>query len=98
MITLQEVDATGYPNHKYIVSDDRSKLHAYIIQSSGEEVKFSKPMPFSTRGRKFTVIKEEAVVGRVVVGSKGDRYYVTDGKCTCPGFKFRGTCRHLAEG
>ena len=56
MITLQEVDATGYPNHKYIVSDDRSKLHAYIIQSSGEEVKFSKPMPFSTRGRKFTEI------------------------------------------
>ena len=53
MITLQEVDATGYPNHKYIVSDDRSKLHAYIIQSSGEEVALTKAPTgtLSFRGR-----------------------------------------------
>ena len=97
MITLQEYNATGYPNHTYIVSDDKSKLLAYIPLSSGEKVEFSKPLPFSTRGRTFRLVKEEAVVGRVVVGSKGDRYYVTDGKCTCPGFKFRGSCRHVAE-
>lgn len=95
MITLQEYNTTGYPAHTYIVDDTRSKMLAYIPLSSGVRVDFKKPMPFDTRGRKFIVIKEEVVEGRVVIGSKGDRYYVTDGKCTCTGFKYRGICRHI---
>ena len=97
MIMLEEIGLNGYPNHTYVTDDTRSKLLAYIPLSSGIRVDFNSPLPFETRGRKFRIIKEEAVEGRVVVGSKGDRYYVTDGKCTCPGFKFRGTCRHLVE-
>lgn len=38
--------------------------------------------------------KEEQV--RFVEGSKGKVYEVTGNyKCTCPGFTFRGTCKHL---
>jgi uncharacterized Zn finger protein len=31
-----------------------------------------------------------------VQGSNGKVYYIEDGKCTCPGFKFRGNCKHTA--
>lgn len=39
---------------------------------------------------------------REVVGSKGDKYTLTvfpDGevRCTCPGFTYRGKCRHASE-
>lgn len=44
----------------------------------------------------------DAVKDRVVEvqGSKGKTYTVTLGKnrsCTCPGFTFRGSCRHITE-
>jgi hypothetical protein len=32
---------------------------------------------------------------RIVRGSKGEEYVVANGSCTCPGFQFRRTCRHL---
>lgn len=38
---------------------------------------------------------------RIVKGSKGNEYTVkvsANGKsCTCPGFTFRGTCKHVTE-
>lgn len=37
----------------------------------------------------------------VVEGSKGNKYTVTKNKqgwkCTCPGFGFRGQCKHVSE-
>lgn len=39
--------------------------------------------------------KEEPKV-RLVQGSKGKTYEVTGNyRCTCPGFTFRGSCKHL---
>lgn len=34
-----------------------------------------------------------------VKGSKGETYYVnkTEGTCTCPGYTYRGTCKHVKE-
>jgi len=34
-----------------------------------------------------------------VAGSKGSVYYldIGQGTCTCPGFTFRGACKHIAE-
>ena len=42
----------------------------------------------------------EKVRTKVVKGSKGNEYVVTLGarpSCTCPGFQFRRSCKHVAE-
>jgi|TARA_R110000868_G_scaffold9000_10_gene45712 hypothetical protein len=31
----------------------------------------------------------------IVHGSKGQEYIVDNGTCTCPGFKFRRSCKHV---
>lgn len=40
-------------------------------------------------------------VTRIIRGSKGASYSVSIGpsgkSCTCPGFQFRGACRHITE-
>lgn len=40
------------------------------------------------------------VVTKIIKGSKGQEYVVTLGAkktCTCPGFTFRHTCKHIIE-
>ena len=74
----------------------------------GKLKEFKVPMKgFSKSRRKFTVldtyIEDDVVeVERIeFTGSKGNTYYVTveDGnaKCTCPGYKWRGLCKHVKE-
>jgi len=44
-------------------------------------------------------IKKETVT-KIIKGSKGQEYVVTIGakkSCTCPGFTFRGDCKHVKE-
>jgi|TARA_R110002153_G_scaffold115978_2_gene259423 hypothetical protein len=77
----------------------------YHINSSGYLVQyndkvFKQPMKqFSKSRRKFTKIGERAeefdrdVI--VVNGSGGKTYTITDGKCSCPGYTFRGKCKHV---
>jgi hypothetical protein len=49
-----------------------------------------RPYEFREKTAKDTV--------RLVQGSKGKTYEVTGNyRCTCPGFTFRGRCRHLEE-
>lgn len=89
------------PNHVYLM--DGSKAVAYIPFGKGKAIYFSKPLVIDKRGRKFKPLKrnpfkvEVAETRRAVVGSKGETYWVDDreGTCTCPGFTFRGTCKHL---
>ncbi len=74
---------------------------------------FKNPIQIDIRGRKFVEVRHdiykwvdpEHEVGANptwrVAGSKGAEYVVEkDGSvytCTCPGFKFRGECRHIKE-
>ena len=74
---------------------------------------FKNPIRIDSRGRKFEQVRniygwndpDEAVVTSnptwTVAGSNGSKYVVEkDGSvytCTCPGFKFRGACRHITE-
>ena len=59
---------------------------------------------FSKSGRKFDKLpvpvefttNSVKISGKVVVGSRGDKYYINDGKCSCMGFKFRGKCKHVS--
>jgi len=89
------------PNHVYHVTD-AGKLIAYQIRGEGELITLKHPLTFSRTGRKFITlktIKEEKQKPKgpaiKVKGSKGTTYYITNGKCSCPGFSFRGKCKHI---
>jgi hypothetical protein len=92
------------PNHTYLLDGD--KAIAYIKAGSKDQFFFTKPIQIDKRGRTFvkvtpnpfTLAKEEKDPSVVeVAGSKGAVYYVNtqEKTCTCPGFTFRGTCKHL---
>lgn len=78
----------------------------YHVNGAGQLVQhndkvFKNPLKgFSKSRRKFKKIgerEEELPSGVVTVqGSNGKVYHIEDGKCTCPGFKFRGNCKHTA--
>lgn len=105
--TTQWLSST--PNHVYFVDDSRSKMFGYVPANANQAQRFSKPMPFSARGRQFKEVKNqwnfaaEVDAARIwsVKGSKGDKYTVSeqDGvlSCSCSGFRFRGDCRHVKE-
>jgi hypothetical protein len=82
------------------------KMVAYIKVGSTTPFYFKKPITIDKRGRKFTpvkpnpfkVIKEKSTIIKVS-GSKGNIYSIDteDKTCTCPGFQFRATCKHIME-
>ena len=93
---------TAQPNHTYLF--DGNKMIAYIKQSDTVPFYFKEPITVDQRGRKFAklkvnpfkVIKEKDTIIKVA-GSKGAVYSIdTESKtCTCAGYTFRGTCKHL---
>jgi hypothetical protein len=94
------------PNHEYLLDGDR--VLAYRKWGQGEVIKLSGKLKIDRRGRKFEKLdpnpfvdidaKKEPVVVEVK-GSKGNSYFVNveEQTCTCPGFTFRGSCKHVAE-
>ena len=105
--TTQWSDGSGDAcNHVYVFNDSMTQAIAYVPRGSKKVFKFKKPLAIDTRGRTFEEL-EDGVPTKTepetikVQGSKGKTYYLTeeDGQwsCTCPGFKFRGACRHVAE-
>ena len=102
--------ATPTPNHVYVCDDSLQHMIAYVPEGSRTVKKFSRPIQFDRRGRSFEDLPDSepaqpdpAVITRT--GSKGEVYYITQDRsqgwrgwwCTCPGFTFRGTCKHVAE-
>ncbi len=92
------------PNHVYLF--DGSKAVAYIKWGEGEPYYFKKPMAIDKRGRTFEKADtalfnapENATENAIleVQGSKGKIYYVNteERTCTCPGYTFRGNCKHV---
>jgi len=77
----------------------------YHVDSAGRLVQhndtvFKVPLKgFSKARRKFKKIGErpEEFSKDVIVvqGSGGKTYTIEDGKCSCPGFTFRGNCKHV---
>jgi len=99
-------------NHIYLLDDSKGKMYAYVPKGSNELFQFKQPIKIDIRGRKFKPvaarwnykIAEEPKPNNptwTVAGSKGTEYVVelVDNvyNCTCPGFRFRGACRHIAE-
>lgn len=89
-------------NHTYLL--DGNTLLAYIKHGETKPFYFKSGIKgFDKRGRKFTEIKPNPFKEKkqsntiAVQGSKGQTYYLDpEAKtCTCPGFTFRGACKHL---
>ena len=92
------------PNHTYLL--DGSTLVAYIKQGDTKPFVFKTPIKgFDQRGRTFVRVDGDPFSKTVrpdsieVTGSKGQTYFVNveEKTCTCSGFMFRGSCKHLKE-
>ena len=98
------IETTGgqFPAHTYLV--DGNNLIAYVKVGTQEPFYFKNPIKgLDNRGRKFIPgnsnlfnIKKDANE-RTVIGSSGQAYTVTEQSCTCPGFTYRGTCKHMVK-
>jgi hypothetical protein len=102
MKAYKETTVWATPNHTYLL--DGNNLIAYIKENETEPFYFKNPIKgFDRRGRKFLELTDNPFEVKVssslreVKGSKGNSYFVNDseGTCTCPGFTFRGACKHI---
>lgn len=91
-------------NHIYIFNDSLSAAIAYVPEGSKTVFKFKEPLQIDRSGRTFRELEDVAETNsqtRTVTGSKGQRYYLTEERghwtCSCPGFQFRGACKHVDE-
>jgi hypothetical protein len=97
------------PNHTYYLEGD--SMLAYIPYGKTQATWFKKPIRIDRRGRKFETLTvnpfDEPVwitprtveLIRTVAGSNGAQYIVNleERTCTCPGYTFRGVCKHVKE-
>ena len=94
------------PNHDYLLDGDR--VVAYRPWGTAEIRVLKGKIKIDRRGRKFERLepnpfeslqhpKREEPVVLEVAGSKGNSYLVNveEKTCTCPGFTFRGRCKHV---
>lgn len=106
MIAVKEItkwDLDYQPNHTYLLNSDR--VHGFIPKGKTEPFYFKNPIRIDMRGRKFKELKinpfKVATKSTLieVKGSKGDTYFVDPekGSCSCAGWKFRGTCKHIKD-
>ena len=102
MQAYKETTTWPSPNHTYLL--DGNTLIAYIKEGEVEPYYFKSPIKgFDKRGRTFLTVKTDPfeikteTTLRKVDGSKGAVYWVNDDDhtCSCPGFQFRGTCKHI---
>jgi len=102
MEALVETTGGQFPQHTYLL--DGTTLVAYVKVNETTPFYFKSGIKgFDKRGRQFVkgninLFKVKATNDtRSVQGSKGQVYSVNDAEktCTCPGFTFRGTCKHL---
>jgi len=98
------VETTGGVFHAHTYLLDGTNLVAYVKVNEQAAYYFKQPIKgFDKRGRKFKpgninlFTEKKAQNGRTVVGSSGQTYTVTEDTCTCPGFTYRGTCKHMGQ-
>ena len=102
MEALRETTGGQFPPHIYLV--DGTTLIAYIKANETTPFYFKNGIKgFDKRGRRFDPVnpnpfkEQNNETRRSVIGSKGQQYWVNDSEhtCTCPGYTYRGTCKHL---
>jgi hypothetical protein len=104
MEALIETTGGQFPAHTYLL--DGTTLVAYIKVGTKEPFYFKNGIKnFDKRGRQFQKTASSAFKTKIdtalieVKGSKGSSYFVNkeEKTCTCPGYTFRGACKHVAE-
>jgi hypothetical protein len=102
MEALVETTGDQFPAHTYLL--DGNNLVAYVKKGETQPFYFKRPIKgFDKRGRKFEpgnitlFTVKKASNEHTVIGSKGQTYTVTAESCTCPGFTYRGTCKHMVK-
>ena len=104
MEAIREVTGGLFPAHTYLL--DGTTLVAYIKRGETQPFYFKNGIKgFDKRGRKFERVdakqfKAKAQTNLIEVkGSKGNSYFVDPEArtCTCPGFTYRGNCKHIEE-
>jgi hypothetical protein len=107
--TTEWADSTA--NNVYFMDDSKSKMYAYVARGSMDVFRFKNPIRVDMRGRSFVNIpniwhyespEEETVKTEwTFEGSTGAKYIVrkdgTSYNCTCPGYTYRGDCKHVKE-
>ena len=99
-------DVKRQPNHIYLM--EGSKAIAYMPWGTEPAFYFKNGITLDKRGRKFETLKTNPFKVKaaapeantvVVEGSKGAKYTVNleEKTCTCPGYTFRGTCKHVRD-
>jgi hypothetical protein len=98
------IETTGGAFHAHTYLLDGNNLVAYVKVNTQEPFYFKNPIKgFDKRGRKFIpgninlFNTKKASNAHTVIGSKGQTYTVTEESCTCPGFTYRGTCKHMGQ-
>lgn len=100
-ITEWPAEFSPAPNHIYLMDGD--KAVAYIKWGKGKPQYFNTPFRLVKTRRKFVKADTNLFGSKIksnlteVKGSGGQSYFVDyDARtCTCPGFQFRGRCKHL---
>ena len=96
-------DGFTYHPHIYYVNDADKLVWFQVGDYSRGLDKYRVPKKFFRTGRKFEKIGEieEEIPANIVevAGSKGSKYQVDvdEQTCTCPGYKFRGQCKHIKQ-
>ena len=98
------IETTGGAFHAHTYLLDGNTLVAYVKKGETTAFYFKNPIKgFDKRGRKFmpgniTLFNtKKETHGKTVIGSSGQTYTVTEDTCTCPGFTYRGTCKHMGQ-
>lgn len=113
MKVFKEITEWDTPNHVYILSDDKSKMYAYVKRNTTTVTEFKKPYRFDSKGRKFVEVPNtygytkpevEVKLGKEykVPGSANNVYVVNEHlgewTCTCPASKYqKGECKHVKQ-
>ena len=104
MEALRETTGGQFPPHTYLL--DGNNLVSYIKSGETEPFYFKNPIKgFDKRGRKFVNVTPNPFKVKTssnlitIKGSNGKEYQIDpDAKtCNCPGYTFRGTCKHVVE-
>ena len=102
MEAIKEITGGLFPAHVYLL--DGNNLVAYVKKGETAAFYFKSPIKvFGKRGRKFETVtpnpfkQQKESHAKTVIGSSGQVYTVTEDSCSCPGFTYRGRCKHMGQ-